>query len=51
MGMYTMSFGFAATLAPWLGTQVLDRFGATTLWIGAGGVGFLSVLLLSRVRR
>jgi MFS family permease len=51
MGMYTMSFRFAATLAPWLGTQVLDRFGATTLWIGAGAVGFLSVLLLSRVRR
>jgi predicted MFS family arabinose efflux permease len=50
MGMYTMSFGLAATLAPWLGTQVMDRYGATALWLGAGAVGCLSVLLLSRVR-
>jgi len=51
MGLYTMSFGLAATIAPLLGTQVLDRFGATALWLGAGGVGSVSVLLLSRVRR
>jgi len=50
MGMYTMSFGLAATIAPWLGTQAMDRYGATAFWLGAGAVGCLSVLLLSRVR-
>ena len=50
MGLYTMSFGLAATIAPWLGTQTMDRWSTTVLWLGAAAVGGLSVLLLARVR-
>ena len=49
MGVFGMSYGVAAFLAPLLGTQVLDRSGETLLWGGsfvlcaAAGVGLLQV--------
>ena len=33
-GAYSLSFGLAVAVAPLLGTFVLQRFGAVTLWIG-----------------
>ena len=49
LGVFGMSFGVAATLAPLVGTQVLDRFGEPALWGGSfvlcavAGVGLLRV--------
>jgi len=38
-GMFGMSFGAAAILAPILGTAVFDLAGAVTLWAGCAGLG------------
>jgi MFS family permease len=35
MGFYQMSYGIAFAVGPWLGASVLDRFGASTLWVSA----------------
>lgn len=35
MGYFQMTFSFSMMLGPWLGTIVLDNFGANVLWIGA----------------
>jgi predicted MFS family arabinose efflux permease len=48
MGLYTMTFGAAFALGPWLGTFVLSRLGATVLWSGAFALGALSAALLLR---
>jgi len=40
-GMFGMSFGAAAILAPVIGTAVFDRAGAVTLWAGCAGLGAL----------
>ncbi len=50
MGLYTMSFGVAFALGPWLGTLVFTRFGATALWTAAFAMGCLSALLMTQVR-
>lgn len=39
MGAYTMSFATAFLIAPALGLEVYDRYGAEVLWGAAGGVG------------
>lgn len=33
MGYFQMTFSIALMLGPWLGTEILDLFGANTLWI------------------
>lgn len=38
-GAYHMLWGLAACVAPTVGSQVLGRFGATTLWLGCLVVG------------
>ena len=56
MGVFGMSYGVAAFLAPLLGTQVLDRSGETLLWGGAfvlcaaAGVGLLQVSRAAEAR-
>jgi MFS family permease len=51
MGMYSMVFGAAVTLGPWLGTAVLEAFGRSSICGPAPSpsVAF-SVLILSRLR-
>lgn len=57
-GAYGLSFGLAGFCAPLIGTAVMQRFGAATLWIGCLGLG-LSVAVghlllapgLARLRR
>jgi MFS family permease len=49
MGMYTMLFGLVFVLAPWAGTQVLERWGAATLWAACFAAGCVSAALLARV--
>ncbi|MGO9829562.1 MAG: MDR family MFS transporter [Myxococcaceae bacterium] len=49
LGFYTMTFGLAFSLGPWLGTLVLERWGGVPLWALCLPVGGLSVLALARV--
>jgi predicted MFS family arabinose efflux permease len=49
LGYYTMTFGLGFTAGPWLGTVVLEQWGAVVLWVLCLPVGFLSAWALSRV--
>ncbi len=50
MGIYTMSWGLAFTLGPWLGTVALDRFGGRALWLGVFTFAMIAVVVLARTR-
>jgi predicted MFS family arabinose efflux permease len=50
MGLYSMTFSVGFALGPWLGTQLLDRRGATVLWVSMFALGAISAALLARVR-
>jgi predicted MFS family arabinose efflux permease len=49
-GLYLMTFSIAFAVAPWLGTEVLERFGGTTLWTASfiGGCVSAAMMLLLR---
>lgn len=47
MGAYTMTFGAAFSLGPWLGTVILHRFGGAVLWPAAFAAGLVSVLMMA----
>ncbi len=49
MGLYTMAWGFAFLIGPWAGTLVLERCGATVLWLAMLGLGLLSAAVLGRL--
>lgn len=42
MGYYVMTFSLAFMVGPWLGLAVMEKFGATTLWLGTLACGMLS---------
>lgn len=48
MGLYTMSWGIAFTMGPWIGTETLDRFGGTTLWAGVFVFSLLAAFVMLR---
>jgi predicted MFS family arabinose efflux permease len=48
-GLYTMSFSTAFLVGPWIGAQVMERYGSTTLWIATLGCGLLSAIMMLRV--
>ncbi len=48
LGFYTMTFGLAFSVGPWLGTLVLEGWGAVALWALCLPVGGLWVLALAR---
>lgn len=50
MGVYTMSWGAAFTVGPWLGTVALDRFGGRALWAGVFVFAMIAVFMLARIR-
>jgi len=50
MGVYTMSWGLAFTLGPWLGTVALDRVGGPALWLGVFAFSMIAVFVLGRIR-
>ncbi len=50
MGLYSMSWGLAFALGPWLGTLVLERYGRIALWSGSFVVAGLAALAMSRMR-
>jgi len=49
MGLYTMSFSIAFATGPWLGAQILQRWGGRALWEIAFASGCLSTALMSRI--
>lgn len=51
MGYYQMTFSFAFSAGPWLGTVVYQNFGSMVLWIGCLCLGILSALLLGLIRK
>jgi MFS family permease len=46
MGMYMMTFSIAFAIAPWLGTEILERFGSTTLWTASFVAGCISAAMM-----
>jgi MFS family permease len=50
MGLYTMSWGIAFTLGPWVGTEALDRFGGTALWAGVCIFSMMAAFVMLRTR-
>jgi MFS family permease len=50
MGLYLMTFSLAFAVAPWLGTLILERFGANTLWISTLVGGSLSAAMMLALR-
>ncbi len=50
MGLYSMSWGLAFAIGPWLGTFVLERFGRVPLWAGAFAVAALAAIAMGRMR-
>jgi predicted MFS family arabinose efflux permease len=51
MSAYGLSFAVPLALAPFLGTAVYDRWGATAVWVGCAGLGSaagVAFLLLGR---
>jgi MFS family permease len=51
LGFYTMAFGVAFSIGPWLGTLVLESWGGPVLWALCLPVGGLSVWALARLSR
>jgi MFS family permease len=50
MGLYTMGFSLAFALAPWLGTQTMERFGPSVLWLGAFSCGCITAIMMWYLR-
>lgn len=46
MGLYTMGFSLAFAIGPWLGVEVLERFGPVAVWLGTLGCGCLTALMI-----
>ncbi len=51
MGMYTMTFGAAFAIGPWLGTELLERAGPRVLWTTMLALGALSAAMMWRTAR
>lgn len=49
LGLASLPFAVGAATAPALGSGVLERWGATPLWLGCGVACVVGVVLLSRV--
>ena len=46
MGYFQMTFSFALSAGPWLGTVVYEKFGSMVLWLGAFAMGLITLLLV-----
>jgi MFS family permease len=45
MGLYMMGFSVALAIGPWLGTQILEHYGAAAVWIGTFACGCITALM------
>jgi len=50
MGYFQMTFSSALMFGPWIGTEIIDRFGSTILWSGTFLFGLLSASLIFFIR-
>lgn len=50
MGYFQMTFSFAFSAGPWLGTVVYEKFGAVILWSGAFAMGLITAILVLFVK-
>ena len=50
MGLYSMSWGIAFAIGPWLGTFGLERFGRVSLWAGTFVVAAAASIAMGRMR-
>jgi MFS family permease len=50
MGLYTMGFGVAFAVGPWLGIQVLEKLGPVAVWLGTFVCGCFTALMIWRQR-
>jgi len=50
MGYYQMTFSFAFSAGPWLGTVVYQHYGSVILWSGALIFGLITALLMLFVK-
>jgi predicted MFS family arabinose efflux permease len=48
MGLYAMAFSFTFIAGPWIGTLILERYGATVLWPATFAVAIVSVVALGQ---
>lgn len=49
MGLYSMAWGIAFAIGPWLGTLVLERYGRVALWSGCFVAAALAAAALARL--
>ena len=50
MGYYQMTFSFAFSAGPWLGTVVYQHYGSVILWSGAFVLGLITAGLMFFVK-
>lgn len=50
MGYFQMTFSFAFSAGPWLGTVVYQNYGSVVLWCGALVIGLVTAVLMLFVR-
>jgi MFS family permease len=50
MGYYQMTFSFAFSAGPWLGTVVYENYGSVILWSGAFVFGLITAVLMFFVK-
>jgi len=50
MGFYTMAFSIAFIIGPWMGTELLERFGAQVLWAVMFLIGSISAIMMFHLR-
>ena len=50
MGYFQMTFSFAFSAGPWLGTVVYDKYGSVILWSGALVMGLITAVLILFVK-
>jgi MFS family permease len=51
MGYYQMTFSFAFSAGPWVGTVIYQNFDAYTLWLGTFFFGMISTVMLFFLRK
>jgi MFS family permease len=50
MGFYTMAFSVAFTVGPWMGTVLMEKYGAPLMWIMMLLLGLISTVMFSRIK-
>jgi MFS family permease len=49
MGFFQMTFSLSFAVGPWLGTLVMEHWGASSLWIGTFIAGIISTAMMCRI--